>query len=162
MVDLVEKVAWGIHASRGLESPRKDWTEMSDETRTQLLGDAEGAIEAYEAEVIRGRTEHSISADLGRELFMAGFNESGEGFNGEYANKKYRSEDALWERLRPVYETVLAQKPAAEVCAEKGHALQAIPPPSGLNIGICNRCGTVNQMDPDEWQAQVQEVGTDG
>lgn len=45
---LVERVAWGMHAARGLSSPRQAWAEMPEDERTELLLRAAGAIAAYE------------------------------------------------------------------------------------------------------------------
>jgi hypothetical protein len=36
--------------------------------------------------------------------FLAGFDASGEGFNGEWLHERYRSPKALEERLRPVFD----------------------------------------------------------
>ena len=39
--------------------------------------------------------------------YCAGFDESGEGFNGEYTGPSYREPGALVARLRPVFENWL-------------------------------------------------------
>lgn len=41
--------------------------------------------------------------DLHFRLFMAGFQVSGEGFNGEYVGPRYRNLEALEARLRPEF-----------------------------------------------------------
>jgi hypothetical protein len=44
---LIERVAWGLHASRGLGSPRAEWSSMGDEARAELFLAAYGAMSAY-------------------------------------------------------------------------------------------------------------------
>lgn len=48
---LVERVAWGVHASRGVMSPRKEWAEMEPGPRAEVYVQAMAAISVYEARV---------------------------------------------------------------------------------------------------------------
>jgi hypothetical protein len=62
--ELVDRVMWGIHASRGYGSPRKLWVEMPDDDRAKLREEAQGAIEAYTAHA--SRAEHTAERALDR------------------------------------------------------------------------------------------------
>lgn len=52
------------------------------------------------------------------EAYLAGFDESGEGFNGEYVGPKYRTPEALETRLRPYFEGWLEGKTSDQVWRE--------------------------------------------
>lgn len=49
---MVERAMWGIHASRGLGSPRQVWAEMPVAAREQLKREAEGAISVFVAALV--------------------------------------------------------------------------------------------------------------
>lgn len=60
----VERVMWGIHASRGHGSPRALWAAMPTDDRAKLREEAQGAIVAYTAHA--GRAEHTAERALDR------------------------------------------------------------------------------------------------
>lgn len=53
----VERVAWAIHAARGLGSPRQVWAAMSDEERAELFVGASAALDTAEFLLARERTQ---------------------------------------------------------------------------------------------------------
>jgi hypothetical protein len=59
---LVERVAWGLHAARGLPSPRAAWADMPEVERAELYVAARGAVSVFEAR-LRGVLGDLLQAD---------------------------------------------------------------------------------------------------
>lgn len=102
---LVERVAWGMHAARGLGSPRAAWAEMPEDERVELLLQAAGAMVAFEhhtpylrEEVVRPLWE--VAVDMDEKIAEEW------GGGGDDRFDAFPAPDA-WKRpedLRPMYE----------------------------------------------------------